>query len=56
MKVGDRVTTPDGDGVIVTFWYERGLTAGKPYHHAWVRVRLDNGRLRDIRAGQAVAA
>jgi hypothetical protein len=56
VKVGDRVTTPDGAGVIVGFWVDRGLNAGQPYHHAWIQVRLDDGRLRDITAGQAVAA
>ncbi len=56
VKVGDRVTTPDGDGVIVGFWVDRGLNAGRPYHHAWVQVRLDDGRLRDIQPGLAVAA
>ena len=40
MTVGDPVTTPNGAGVIIRVWYQRGLNAGRPYHLAWIRVRL----------------
>lgn len=57
MKVGDRVTTPVGDGVVVRFWYDRRLIAGQPHHQAWIRVQLDDdGQLYDIEPGQAVPA
>jgi hypothetical protein len=44
MKSGDRVTTPDGPGVLRGFDKRVTLNAGKPLHEAWIMVELDAKR------------